>query len=125
MLGYFSCFCCRLLFSKLFFLKNFFQEYNQSVNQFGSRPGQTKHFLGPDQFGSRPGQTKHFLGPDQFGSKLFTNIISRQQNLVGKEQENDEGVNGIYSLANYSPKIYQLANYSPKIYRLANYCPKI
>ena len=99
---------------KINFFEKFFQEYHQSVNQFGSRTGQTKHFLGPDQFRSRSGQTKYFLGPDQFGSrsgptkrfvgpdqfgsKLFTKIISRQQNfsLADKEQDNAEGVNGVY-----------------------------
>ena len=37
MLGNFSFFCCRLLFSILFLFKNFFQEHYQSVKQFGSR----------------------------------------------------------------------------------------
>ena len=46
-LGNFSCICYRLLtFFKISFLIKFFQEYDQSVKQFGSRSGQ--HSVGPD-----------------------------------------------------------------------------
>ena len=42
LLGNFSRFLCRLLiFFKIDFFKKFFQEYNQSVKQFGSRSGPT------------------------------------------------------------------------------------
>ena len=40
-LGNFSCFCCLLIFFKINFVENFFQEYHQSVKQFGSRSGLT------------------------------------------------------------------------------------
>ena len=54
MLGFFSCFYCRLLFfSKLTFFKRFFQEHYQSVKQFGSRSGPTKNVgsdLSPNVF---------------------------------------------------------------------------
>ena len=38
--------CLLIFFSKFIFFKNFFQEYHQSVKQFGSRLG--RHFVGPD-----------------------------------------------------------------------------
>ena len=80
---------------KIIFEK-FFQEYHQSVNQFGSRPGQTKYFLGPDQFGSRSGPTKRL----SVLTSLDPNCLQRLQSLqlAGKEQDNAEGVNGVSEL---------------------------
>ena len=37
----FHVFCCLLIFLKINFFKNFFQEYHQSIKQFGSRSGLT------------------------------------------------------------------------------------
>ena len=41
LLGKFSIIFCLLTFIKFMFLKNFIQEYHQSVKQFGSRSGLT------------------------------------------------------------------------------------
>ena len=38
---FFQLFCCLLIFFKIDFFEKLFQEYDQSVKQFGSRAGQT------------------------------------------------------------------------------------
>ena len=60
-----------IVFNFSFFFKKIFQEYHQSVKQFGSRSGPT----GPT------------FCPAWSGSKLFAKVISRQQKspLAGKE----------------------------------------
>ena len=77
MLGNYACFfCCLWIFLKLLFFKNIFQEYHQSVKQFGSRSGPT--FC---RFWS--------------GSKLFAKAITRWQKspLAGKELIKRRGAN--------------------------------
>ena len=63
MLGNFACFFCHLwIFLKTNFFKKIFQEYHQSVKQFGSRSGPTFYWAWS-------------------GSKLFAKFISRRQKL--------------------------------------------
>ena len=51
MLGYFSCFCCRLLLLFLFFLSQFFPPKNSSINTIGVSNGldpyQNRRSVGP------------------------------------------------------------------------------
>ena len=56
---FFMDFCRLLIFFKIDFFKKFFQEYHQSVKQFGSRSGPT-------------------FCPAWSGSKLFVKVISRR-----------------------------------------------
>ena len=70
MLGNFVCFCCRLLiFFRINFFKQFFQEYHQSVKQLGSSSGLKFCWVWS-------------------GSILFTKIISGQQVATSRQRVN-------------------------------------